>query len=91
MMVLEQSYVLVRQFLAVHLLESVSKNAAVESDEVLLWKLTDESRKVLLLDVGICVILAAGSCILSLAILDEEVKVVANLAVFAMPLAIEHE
>ena len=91
MVVLEQSYILVRQFLAVHLLESVGKNAAVESDEVLLRKLADESGKILLLDVCICVILAAGSCILSLAILDEEVKVVANLAILAMSLTIEHE
>ena len=90
MVVLEQSDVFVRHFLSIHLLHPVGKDTAVQSDEVLLWKLSDEGRQVLLVDVGVCIVLAAGSCVLGLAVLDEEVEVVADLTVFHVPLSVKH-
>ena len=91
MVVLEQADVLVGKFLSIHLLHPVCEDASVESDEVLLRKLADEGGEVLLLDIGICIILAACCRILSLAVLDEEVKVIADFPVLTVSLAVKHE
>ena len=90
MMVLEQPDIFVRHLLAIHLLHPVGKDTTVETDEVLLRELSYESCKILLLNVGVCIILASCSCILSLTILDKEIKMVANFSVFSMLLPVKH-
>ena len=55
-MVLEQVDVAVGQFLAIHLLDLVAQEAAVEADESLLGQFADEGGDVLVLHVGVGVI-----------------------------------
>ena len=47
-------------------------------------------RKVLLVDVCVCVVFAAGCCVFCLAVLDEEVEVVTDFTVFCMSLSVKH-
>ena len=58
-MALEQLYVFVCQLLAVHILETVAEYAAVHTDEALFRKLAHKGGNVLVLDIGVCVELAA--------------------------------
>ena len=90
MMILQKPYILVRKFLAVHIFHPVGKYSAVKAYEVLLRKFSDKSSKILLLDIGIRIILASCRSILCLAVLNEEVEMITNFAIFAMPLTIKH-
>ena len=86
----EQVKVAVRQFLAVHLADAVGQQAAVEPDEAGLGQFADEGGDVLLLDVGVGVVLAAGGRVRGRAVVDQEVQAVADFAVFGVVLPVEH-
>ena len=90
MMVLEKSDIFVRHLLSIHLLHSVCKDTTIQTDEILLRKFADESGEILLLDICIGVILASGSRIFSLTILDEEIEMVTHFPVFHMSLSVKH-
>ena len=89
-MVVEQIEIFVRQLLAVHLLDAVRQQTAVQTYEVLLRQLTDKRGDVLVLDVGIGVVLAARSGIRGIAIVDQELQLLAILTILSVLLAIEH-
>ena len=59
-MTLEQLYVFVCQLLAVHILETVAEYAAVHTDEALFREFAHKGGNVLILDIGVCVELAAS-------------------------------
>lgn len=67
---LEQVQVFVRQFLAVHLLDAVGQQAAVQADEVC-WQLADQRGDVLIFDVGVGVVLRAGRRVRGVAVVDQ--------------------
>ena len=63
------SDVLVGEGLAVHLLDTVGKQPAVQADEVRLGQLADERSDVLVLHVGISVVLRTGGSVHRLTVL----------------------
>ena len=89
-MVVQHLDILVRQLLAVHLLEAVGEHAAVQADEIRFGQLADERSHVLVLHVGIGVELASCRGVRSIAVLHEELQLVAHLPILGMPLAIKH-
>ena len=88
-MAVEQFEVTVGDFFAVHLLQPVGQQAAVETDEVLLGQLADERGDVLVLDVGVGVVFRAGGGVLGLAVVHQELQLVAHFAVFGMFLPVD--
>ena len=58
-MVFEQLYILVRELLAVHFLETVAENPAVHPDESLLRELAHQGGDILILDIGVRIELAS--------------------------------
>jgi hypothetical protein len=89
-MAVEKTHIAVAQLLAVHLLQSVGEQPAVQADETLLWKFANQSGDVFLLHIGVGVVFAAGGGIFGFAVVDEEIEAVASLAVLGVALAIEH-
>ena len=89
-MVFQQAEVFVREFLAVHLLDAVGQQPAVEPDEVLFGQLADECGDVLVLDVGVGVVFRSRCRVLRVAVVDQKVELFAVLAVFGVFLAVEH-
>ena len=89
-MVVEQVEIFVRQLLAVHLLDAVGKQAAVQADEVLLRQLAYERSDILVFDIGIGVVLAARGGVRGVAVVYEELELLAVLAVLGMLLTVEH-
>ncbi len=87
----EQLDVAVRELLAVHLLQPVGEQPAVQPDETRLGQLADQGGDVLVLDVGVGVVLRSGGRVLRVAVVEQEVELVAHLAVFEVALAVEHE
>ena len=90
-MVFEQIHVAVAQLLAVHLLDAVSEQAAVQADETLLGQLADECGYVLVLHIGVGVVFGAGGGIGGVAVVHEEAHLVGRFAVVLVLLAVEHE
>ena len=88
-MAVEQFEVTVGDFFAVHLLQPVGQQAAVETDEVLLGQLADERGDILVLDVGVGVVFRAGGGVLGLAVVHQELQLVAHFAVFGMFLPVD--
>ena len=88
-MLLEQVQVFVRQLLAVHLLDAVGQQAAVQADEVLFRQLADQRGDVLVFDVGVGVVFRAGGGVLGLAVVHQELQLVAHFAVFGMFLPVD--
>ena len=68
----EQFEIAVGELLAVHLLDAVGEQAAVQADEVALGQLSDEGCDVLVLDVGVGVELRTGGGVGSFAVVGEE-------------------
>ncbi len=89
-MLVEQLEVAVGKFLAVHLADAVGEQAAVQADEAGLGELADQGGDVLLLDVGVGVVLAAGGRVGGRAVVDQEIQTVAHLTVFGVVLPVEH-
>lgn len=82
--------VAVRELLAVHLLQTVGQQAAVQADEVLLGQLADERGDVLVLDVGVGVVLRARRGVRGVAVVGQEAQLLALLALLGVALAVEH-
>ena len=87
---LEQVQVFVRQLLAVHLLDAVGQQAAVQADEVLLRQLADQRGDVLVFDVGVGVVFRAGRRVRGVAVVDQKFEFLAVFALFGVFLAVEH-
>ena len=83
--------VLVSQLLAVHLLDAVRQQAAVQTDEVRLGQLAYQRGNVLVLHIGVGVILGARCGIHRLHVLRQERHLLQRLAVLGVLLAIEDE
>ena len=90
-MVGEQVDIFLGGLLAIHLLDAVGEQTAVETDEIRLGQLAYEGGDILVLYIGVGVILRACGCIGSLAIVGEELQFFHRLAVFGVALAIEHK
>ena len=83
--------VLVSQFLAIHLLDAVGQQTAVQTDEIRLRQLTNQRRDVLVLHVCICVILRTCRRVHTLTVIRQELQLRQRLTVFRVLLAIQHE
>ena len=83
--------ILISQLLAIHFLDTVSKQTTVQTNKVRLRQLADERSNVLMLHVGIGIILRACGRVGSIAVVGEELQLAQGLTVFAVLLAIEHE
>ena len=79
-MAVEQTQVFVRQLLAVHLLDAVGQQTAVQADEVPLREFADQRGDVLVLDVGVGVVFRSRCRVLRIAVVDQEVELFAVLA-----------
>ena len=80
-MVGEQVDIFLGGLLAIHLLDAVGEQTAVETDEIRLGQLAYEGGDILVLYIGVGVILRACGCIGSLAIVGEELQFFHRLAV----------
>ena len=86
----EQAQVFVRQLLAVHLLDAVGQQTAVQADEVPLREFADQRGDVLVLDVGVGVVFRPRRGVLRVAVVDQEFEFLAVFAVLGVLLAVEH-
>ena len=89
-MLVQQRDVLVCQFASVHLLDLLGQQASVQTDEALLGQLADKRCDVLVLHIGIGVVLTTLGGIRGLAVVHQELQASLCLAIFAMPIAVEH-
>ena len=89
-MVVEHLDIFVRQLFTVHLLEPVGQHTPVQADEVRFGQFADQRCHILALDIGIRIEFAAGRRIRSLAVVHQELQLVANLPVFGVFLPVEH-
>ena len=89
-MVFQQAEVFVREFLAVHLLDAVGQQPAVEPDEVLFGQFADQRGDVLVLDVGVGVVFRPRRGVLRVAVVDQEFEFFAVFAILGVLLAVEH-
>ena len=89
--VCKQVQIFVGKFLAVHSLDAVGKQTAVQTNETLLWKFANKGGNVLVFHVGIGVKLRAGGCILCVAVVCKEAHLLQYLAVFGVLVAINDE
>ena len=87
--VVEQVEVTVSKFLAVYRLDAVRQQAAVDADEARLGQLADERGDIFLLHVGVGVVLRAGGRVGSIAVVAQEVDLLADLAIFGVLLAVQ--
>ena len=76
---------------AVELADAVAEQAAVQADEALFGQFADERGDVLVLDVGVGVVLRARGRVDGVAVVEQELQLVAHLAVLGVALTIEHE
>ena len=90
-MTVQQVEVLVRHLFAVHLLDFVGQQLAVQADEVRLGEFADQRGDVLVLYVRIRVVFAAGSRVRRVAVVDQETELVAYFPVFETFVAVDHE
>ena len=90
-MVGQQINILVSKVFAVHLLDTVGQQPAVQTDETCLGKFAYQRGDVFVFYIGISIILGACSCIGGLAIVNQKVQLLHRLAIFCVTLAIEHE
>ena len=88
-MVCQQVEVAVGQFFAIHLLDAVSQQTAVEADETALRQFANQGRNVLVLHVGVCVVFAACGGVGRIDIVGQEAQLLHCLAVLCMLLAVE--
>ena len=90
-MVVELVEILVGEGFAIHLLDAVGEQTAVQTDEAGLGELADERGDVLVLHVGVGVVLRTRGGILCLHVVGEELHLLQRLAVLGVLLAVEHE
>ena len=90
-MMCQQVEIAVGELLAIHLLDAVGQQAAVEADKVRLGQFADEGGDVLVLHVGVGVVLAARGGVGGVHVVGEEPQLLHRLAVFGVTLAVEHE
>ena len=88
-MTVEQREVFIGQFFAVHLLEAVGQQAAIQTDEVLFGQFPDQRGDVLVLYIGVGVELASRGGVLRIAVVHQESQLVTHFAVFKMLLSIK--
>ena len=81
---LEQGDVLVSQFFAEHLLDTVGEQTTVETDIAGLRQFADKGSDVLLLDVSVSVVFTSCSGIRCTAVVDEEVEFFQCLTIFVV-------
>ena len=87
----EQVDITVSHVFTIHFLNTVSKQTAVQTDEVRLGKFSNQSSNILMLNIGIGIILGTSSSICSLAIVRKELHLFKYFTVFSMALTIKHE
>ena len=90
-MVRQQVDVAVGQLLAVHALDTVGQQAAVEADEAALGQLADKRGDVLVLHVGVGVVFGACGGVGGVDIVGQEAQFLHRLAVLGVLLAVEDE
>ena len=83
--------ILIGEFFAVHLLDTVDKHATVQANKARLGKFADKCGNVFVLHVCICVKLRTGCSIRCFAIICQKLQLLESLAIFIVTLAIEHE
>ena len=88
--VFQQAEVFVREFLAVHLLDAVGQQPAVEPDEVLFGQFADQRGDVLVLDVGVGIVFRTRRGVRGIAVVDQEFELFAVFAILGVLLAVEH-
>ena len=90
-MVCQLVNVLVSQLLAIHLLDAVGEQTAVQTDEVRLGQLANQRGDVLVLHIRIGVILRTGRCIHTLTVVAQELQLRQRLTVLHVCLTVQHE
>ena len=83
--------ILISQLLAIHLLDTVCKQLAVETDKARFGKFTYQRSDILVLHIGIGIILGTRRSIGSFQIVGHKAHTLQRLAIFGMLLAIEHK
>ena len=83
--------VFICQLLAIHFLDAVGKQTAVQAYEIRLGKFTDKGGYVLVLHIGVGVVLGTCGSIGSIAIVCKELQLFEHLAVFVVLLAVDDE
>ena len=87
----QQVDILVGQLLVIHLLDALSKQTTVQTDEVRLGQLANQRSNVLMLHIGVGIKLRTGSGISRLHIVGQELQLSQRLTILGVLLAIKHE
>ena len=90
-MLIEQVHVLVAELLTEHLFDTLGEQTAVQTNEALFRKFTDQGRDVLVLHVSIGIELRTLGSIGSLHVVHHEIQTTLGLAILGVTLTIEDE